>query len=158
MSTLLIVGAAVFVVLMLLNLKTSRPDGTLIKKTQIHPYRTMLGHIMPTRNESVVYFDTYVNAEKLLEYIPIARQRFHVDVTHCLVGAHFAAADTNPKMNQFVVGRRLYQRNDWWVTFSMKRKKLDKEAKVAAVKMNLERGKTFEDLCNKINEKIGIER
>ena len=41
-------------------------------------------------------------------------------------------------MNRFVVGRRLYQRDGVWITFSMKPKKLDKKAKLAAVKMQME--------------------
>ena len=43
---------------LLANAKSSRPDGDVVKK--IHPYRKMLGYIMPSRNGSVVYYDEYV--------------------------------------------------------------------------------------------------
>ena len=51
---------------LLLSLKTSRPDGTLVPS--VHKYRKMMFHIMPGRNEAVVYYDTYVRAERLLAY------------------------------------------------------------------------------------------
>lgn len=157
MTVFWIVVGVLFVVWVLMNLKTSRPDGEHIAK--VHPYRTMMGYLMPTRNESVVYFDDYVLAEPLLEYIEQARKRFHCDVTHCIVGAVGSAYNVNPKMNQFIAGRRLYQRKGIWVSFSLKRKKLDQKSKISVVKTELEPGRqSFYDLCRFINEKIGIER
>ncbi len=64
--TLIVCGALLFVWI-LLNMKTSRPDAKLIPS--IHPYRRMLPFIMQGRNESIVLFDSYVNAERLLAYI-----------------------------------------------------------------------------------------
>jgi len=61
-------------------------------------------------------------------------------------------------MNQFVVGRRLYRRKHRQITFSMKRKKLDKKAKLSAVKLEMENGETFEGLCERINGNIKVER
>ena len=86
---------------LLINMKTSRPDGTFLKK--VHPYRRMLSFVMPGRNESVVYFDDYVKADALLDYIQRTRQdAFHVDITHCLVAALAEGLRHNPKMNQMI--------------------------------------------------------
>ena len=156
MEVALIIFGSLFVIWVLLSLKTSRPDGTLVKG--LHPYRRIMSFIMPGRNESVVYYDDYVKADKLLEYIADPQQRFHVDVTHCLVAATALALNENPRMNQFTLGHRLYRRKGVWITFSMKRKKLDKKAKIAAVKLEVPEGQTFEGLCGAINEKIGYER
>ena len=151
-----IVAGSVVPLWALLNMKTSRSDGTLIKK--VHAYRTMLGYIMPTRNESVVYFDTYVNAEQLVEYIPRARERFHCDVTHTLVAAcNFGLIDA-PQMNTFISGRRLYRRKGAQVTFSMKRQKLNRKAKLSAVKREVDGTLTFRELCERINSHIHVER
>ncbi len=155
--TLIGVGGVV-VVLMLLNLKTSRPDGKLINKFHMHAYRTMLGYIMPTRNESVVYFDSYVRAEALLDYIDKARVKHEVGVIHCILAAITSASQRNPKMNTFISGRRLYQRNNWYVSFSMKRKKMDKEAKVSAVKLKLDDSENFDELVKRMNGDIKVER
>ena len=156
MSVTVIIILSVIGLWVLASLKRSRPDGTLIKK--LHPYRRLMAFVMPTRNESVVYFDDWARADALLAYIDKARERFHVDVTHCLVAAAGRAISEVPRMNQFVVGRRLYKRKDLWVTFSMKRKKLNQRAKIAAVKLDLPPGQSFQEFCQRVNEKIGVER
>lgn len=138
------------------NAKSSRPDGDVVKK--IHPYRKMLGYIMPSRNGSVVYYDEYVNVEALEGYLEKARDKFNANMTHCLVAACAVAMAENPKMNQFVSGRRLYKRRGAYLTFSMKRQKLNKEAKLSAVKMKMDEGETFQDLCDRINGQIKVER
>ena len=138
------------------NAKSSRPDGDVVKR--LHPYRKMLGYIMPSRNGAVVYYDEYVNVESLLEYLEKARDKFNANMTHCLVAACAIALSENPKMNQFVSGRRLYTRRGRYLTFSMKRQKLNKEAKLSAVKMQMDEEETFRDLCERINGQIKVER
>ena len=51
----------------------------------------------------------YQTGEKL-EYLEKARDKFGANMTHCLVAACAVALSENPKMNQFVSGRRLYRR------------------------------------------------
>lgn len=136
--------------------KGDRPDGTLIDG--VPPYRRLMAHIMPTRNESVVYFDTYARADELVRYLKLANERFPADITHALVAAGAIGLSENPKMNRFVAGRRLYQRNGSFITFSMKRQKLGREAKLAAVKMEMRGGETFRDLCERVNENVTVER
>ncbi len=130
----------------------------------------MLGHITPKRNEAIVYFDSFVRADKLLEFIAAARKNQggpEVDVIHCVVGAAAMALHENPRMNRFVVGRRLYQRNERAITFSAKRKRLDRDAKLATIKVVLpspdagdpnQKTETFAALCARINHSIGEER
>lgn len=154
--TLLIVSAIVFALWILVNNKTSRPDGTLVRR--IHPYRRVMQYIMPTRNESIVLFDTYVRADALLAFLDKTRARFHVDVSHCLIAAVAAGLAAVPEMNQFAVGRRLYQRKQRFVTFSMKRQQGDRRAKLATVKLELRDGEPFEALCARIDAAIGVER
>ena len=59
MTWLIIIGGFI-VLLTLLNLKTSRSDGVLLG--DIHPYRKVMMHIMPTRNESYVLYEDFVVA------------------------------------------------------------------------------------------------
>jgi hypothetical protein len=153
---LLIVVLCLIALVVVLNLKTSRSDGTYLGK--IHPYRKLMLYIMPTRNESVVYYDTYAKADALLEYIERARKRFHVDVTHCIVAAVAHALRLNPSMNRFAIGHRLYERKGVWVTFSMKREKKGRRAKLAAVKLEVGPEQTFQELCAKMNGNIAVER
>ena len=155
MWMLFVVGA--FLLLWVLaNLKKTRSDGDYL--ADIHPYRRIMAYIMPTRAESVVFFDTPVKVEKLLDFVKQTRNDFHVDITHCLVAAAGEGLSQNPKMNRFVMGRRLYQRKGRFVTFSMKRKKLDEKAKLATVKLELKDKESFKDFCQRVNEQIGVER
>ena len=151
-----IAAATLLVLWILVNSKTSRPDGALVER--LHPYRRVMQYIMPTRNESLVLFDTYVRAEALLAYIEEARARFPVDVSHCLVAAVGVGLAAVPEMNQFAVGRRIYQRKQRHVTFSMKRKQGDRRAKLGTVKLALADGEPFEALCARIDRFIDSER
>ena len=151
-----IVAAALFVAWALLNLKTSRKDGTYLGR--IHPYRRLMPYIMRTRTESVVYFDHYVDATKLLEYVAQAKEKFGADMTHCIVAAGAVGLAEVPTMNQFVMGRRLYQRRGTHMAFSAKRKQLDKRAKLAVVKLEIPETESFRDFCGRVTAKIGVER
>jgi hypothetical protein len=135
-----------------------RVDGELIKG--LHPYRRLMTHIMRGRNESVVYFDSFARCDTLLKYMKEASAAFdqEVDITHCLVAAVAIALAENPMMNRFVVGRRLYQRKGRFITFSMKRQKLGRKAKLSAVKLEMPEGETFRQLVERINANIHHER
>jgi len=147
-----------------------RVDGTLIPN--VHPYRRLMAHIMPTRNESVVYFDTFARVGELKRYLAAANTKFYpqgpdasttssgerVDITHCLVAAGAIGLAENPKMNRFVAGRRLYARNGRFLTFSMKRQKLGRDAKLSAVKLEVKPGETFRQLVERMNGHVHVER
>ena len=152
---ILYVLGGLFGVWALMGFKSSRSDGTLIKT---HPYRRMMFFLFPTRNESVVYFDDHVRADNLLRWIEEAREKIHCDVTHLSVAAYALSLHANPKMDRFTVGRRLYQRKHPSISFSMKRQKLGREAKIAVVKMHIKEGDTLSSYLGRINEKIGVER
>ena len=156
MIALWILGGLLVSLALLSHFKTSRADGTLVKN--VHPYRRLMWFIMPTRNESVVYYDEYINAEPLLEYLAEAKQRFDVDVTHALVAAVNIAMAECPTMNHFIVGRRMYLRKHRAITFSMKRIARNKKAKLAVVKMEMVDGESFQGLCERVASQISHQR
>lgn len=155
MTWLIIIGGF-FVLLTLLNLKKSRSDGEYLYK--VHAYRKVMLHIMPTRNESYVLYDDFVVADELLRYLKVVNERFHCDMQHAIVAAVAHAIRKTPSMNRFVVGRRLYQRKGVWVTFSMKREKLNRAAKLTAVKREVTEQESIKDLCDALNASIKVER
>jgi hypothetical protein len=156
--TIWIILAVLLVGWVLVNLPRRRSDGELIAK--VHPYRRMLPHIMVGRNESIVLYDDYVKVDALLDYIARARQALgtEVDITHCLVASVARGLLGNPCMNRFVAGKRLYQRKHREITFSMKRKRMDREAKLSAVKLRFNGDEPFAEICRRINAKIVVER
>jgi hypothetical protein len=136
-----------------------RPDGEVVQR--VHPYRRMMWYLMPGRNESVVYYDDYVKADALLGYVQRARAAFgtEVDITHCVVSACGSGFHQVPQMNQFVVGKRLYKRNHVAVSFSMKRVRKDKAAKLAAVKLRFDDPtESFRSVCERMNGSVAEQR
>ncbi len=156
MTVFWVVVAVLFVLWVVISNKTSRPDGTYLR--DVHPYRRIMQFLMPTRNESLVYFDDYVKADELLRFLGDVRKRYHVDITHTIVAAAGIGLAKVPSMNRFVVGRRLYQRKGRWIAFSMKRKKKDEKAKIATVKIDVPDGQSFRELVARVEDKIGVER
>lgn len=144
------------VLIVLAHYKTSRADGVFVRR--VHPYRRLMWFIMPTRNESVVYYEDKIRAEKLIEYLGNTKERFHCDVTHAYVAALNVAIAESPTMDQFVLGRRIYRRKERSITFSMKRVALDKKAKIAVVRMPMRNEENFASMCERINSKINHQR
>lgn len=155
MLWILVALAAAVVLWLALELKTSRPDGTLAK---IHPYRRMMPIIMPTRNESVVYFDHEIDATALLAYLEAHGPALGCTISHITVAATAAGIHKHQRLNRFVAGQRVYQRRGVWVSFSMKRKKLNAQAKIATIKLEVPGEMTLAGLCERVNAKINRER
>ena len=145
-----------FALLLAAELKINRPDGALL--ADLHPYRRLMQFVMPTRTESIVYFETKVRAERLEEYLPKAREAFGGNVTHAAVAAVAIGLARNPELNRFVSGRRLYQRDGRWLTFAAKRAKGDKGSALSEVKVRVREGETFAQLCRRLNDQIHTER
>lgn len=139
----------------LLHFKRSRPDGDPVR---VHPYRRIMFFLMPTRTESVVLFDSHVDPERLLAWLERVKDRCGADITHATVAAAMIGLAEVPRMNRFVAGDRLYQRRGRWVTFSMRRKRADKEAALSTVKLCGVDGESFKGLCERINARVGEER
>ena len=144
---------------LLAQFKTSRADGQMVRT---HPFRRIMFFIMRKRNESIVYFDEKVDARPLLAYLEQARPKLNANITHCVVAAGEIGLAANPRLNRFVVGRRLYQRKGRFLSFSMKRRSLSAEGvhkeKLATVKLETSKPRTFRQLCEEINESITVNR
>ena len=143
------------VVWMLLQFKTSRPDGDLVRT---HPFRRIMFFIMTKRNESIVFFDEKIDARPLLAYLEHARPKLQANITHCVVAAGEIGLAANPRLNRFVVGKRLYQRRGRFLSFSMKRRSLSADGvhkeKLATVKLESSKSRTFADFVTEVNGQI----
>lgn len=139
-----------------LRFRKRRGDGTFVEN--LHPYRRLMFFMMPTRNESAVYYDEYYPADRLEAYLLKAKKKFDTNMTHAVVASVASALHHHPELNRFVVGRRLYQRDGVYVTFSVKRKKKNARAKLSVIKMKVNETDTFRELCERINKKIDSER
>ncbi|MBM4279391.1 MAG: hypothetical protein FJ137_01065 [Deltaproteobacteria bacterium] len=113
-----------------------RPDADVVKDAPL--VRRIQPFLMPTRNESVVYYDVDVDADAVDARLRSLRaQGVHATVLHAvLLGAVRSLAE-RPRLNRFVAGGRLWQRRGLWVSFTVKTEKTDRGA-VLAMKRRLD--------------------
>ena len=144
------------VLLSILSMKRSRPDGFPVMG--LHPYRKLMFYIMPSRNESQVYFKRDIPAQAMLDFLATQPKDTDTSMTYLLLMAIGKTLEEHVEMNRFVSGRHLYQRNGVWITFSMKRQKLDKKSAIAMVKMRYHSRHSFRKFCTHVNEEVLIQR
>ena len=86
------IAAVVLVLWLLASMKTSRPDGTLLKT---HPYRRPMFYIMPTRSESVVFFERKIDATALQAFVTKSRTELDANLTAVQVSS-FTTTEVAP--------------------------------------------------------------
>jgi 2-oxoacid dehydrogenases acyltransferase (catalytic domain) len=103
------------------SLRFARPDGTLA--AGVPGYRRFMPALMPRRNDSIVYFDQRLRvdaAEQLVAATRAEHPDLHPTLFHVLLWALAHTLDRHPRLNRFVAGGRLYQRDGIWITFTAK--------------------------------------
>lgn len=133
-----------------------RPGSFLVKC--VHRYRQLMPYLMPTRNESVVYYDSYVYAKPILDFLEKVKDApYKITLTHVLVHACAMGIYKHPTMNQYIMGYRLYQREKAEISFSLKKEKVSK-APIKVVKLVVEKNETLLDVARRVHERLNIER
>ncbi len=121
-----------------------RRDGTRVKG--LPGYRRIMPFIMRSRAESTVYFEEDVRIEKALRMAERVTLEYGTKVTifHLLLHAVVKTLVAYPRSNRFVSGRRIYQRNKIWLSFSVK-KEYKSSSPITVVKREFMPGFTFKD-------------
>ncbi len=133
-----------------------RKGSILINK--VHRYRQLMPYLMPTRNESVVYYDTYVHAAQLLKFLEQApTEPYKITLTHLVVNACSIGLYKNPTMGQYISGQRIYQHEKAEISFSIKKEKVSK-APIKVIKLKIEQNETLLDIARRIHERLNVER
>jgi len=124
-----------------------RPDGTLVRDAS--PMRRFMPFVSPRRNHALVYFAQEIDVEAALAFVearnatrPAERPMTLFQLT---LRAIARGLQDRPRMNRFVAGGRLWQRNDVWMTFSAK-KRLDDQAPVVTVKRRFDPAESLEEM------------
>lgn len=139
-----------------INLKTTRPDGTLVRT---RPYQRILSFLSPSRNSAITYMECNVPAENLVRWIAEQRERgARIDVAVCVMAAMAITLDSAPRVNRFIAGYRLYQRKERKLTLSVLQKKNDRSAQVGTVSLCVGQEWTMGRLVSELNHAIDGER
>ena len=103
---------------------TMRPDGTRVKG--LTSIVQALPYIMPKRFDAQNWASDYVDEDIVKTFIRQKRREGH-RVTHMsvLIAAYYKAALENPKVNYFIMNRKVYKRNHFCVSFVILKTRAD---------------------------------
>jgi len=128
-----------------------RADAKLIRGQS--RMRRFMPFISPRRNESLFYYAQEVEADAALRFIEeVNRNRSQDDqmtLFHLVLRAMAMAIDSQPQVNRFVAGGRIWQRNEIWITFSAKQELID-GAPLLTVKRRFEASESLDQMVDDI--------
>ena len=99
-----------------------RPDGKRVKG--LTPIVSIIPYIMPQRYDAQNTVTEYIDEEVIKTYIRETR-RAGTRLNHMAVimAAYYKAVQKNPKLNYFIMNRKIYNRNHFCVSFVMLKKR-----------------------------------
>lgn len=121
-----------------------RPDG--VPASDVAPFRRMMQFLMPTRNESAVYFEQDLDLTRAQAFIDEwnATHTQRITVFHLFTWAVAHVLHVRPRMNRFVAGNRVYQRDGVWLSYSAK-KELKDGSPIVVLKRKFDPTMSFEE-------------
>ena len=130
-----------------------RKEGRLLRS--LPAFARFIPYIMPQRN------DAMINYEESFEISTLDRRlrQLRVDgykgigILHFIIAAYIRALSMLPGINRFVVGRRIYARDDIDVVMVVKRS-LSIDSTETTIKVRFAPTDTIFDVYRKLNEKI----
>ncbi len=130
-----------------------RSDGTRVKG--LSPIVQALPYVMPRRFDAQNWASDYVDEDIVKGYIRQKRREGHM-VTHMsvLAAAYYKAALENPKVNYFIMNRKVYRRNHFCFSFVILKTRADGTPDETTLKVFLEPEDTVFSISRKIKEHI----
>jgi hypothetical protein len=133
----------------------SRCDGDPV--TDEHAERKIMPLLMRGRNEAMVLLEQQLDVTNLLAYLDRVNHghaQKKLSFFHVVLCAAARAMGSRPKMNRFVVGRRIYQRKKMEFSFAVK-KRLADDAAMTIKKLQFFPDDTLDAVVKRIDEAIG---
>jgi pyruvate/2-oxoglutarate dehydrogenase complex dihydrolipoamide acyltransferase (E2) component len=129
-----------------------RKDGYKLRK--VDALFRVIPHIMATRNDAQVYFEDRIYLEETQKFIREMRKEGHrIGFLHIVVAAMIRVISQKPHINRFVVGKRIYARNE--ISFSLAvKKEMTEEGEETTIKVKFEPTDTIYDVIDRINKEI----
>jgi len=130
-----------------------RPDGKPAEK--VPAYRRMMPYIMTGKNTSAVYFRMVVDVENALKFMenPPDNLKGLLTPTILFLRAAVKVLAKYPRLNRFVSGRRLYQRDGIYISFSAK-KAFDEDAPIVVIKMRFDPEESLEQMAKRVRDEL----
>jgi len=135
-----------------------RRDGVYLRK--IDPFVRFFPFIMKGRNESAVYFKQQIDVTELKAYLGHRNRESAVNrlgamstLFHAVLTAMVKITVERPQVNRFIIGRRLYQRDDIRIAFVIKREFKD-DAKEEILIMKFTQEDTLDTVSKRISQEV----
>ena len=130
-----------------------RKEGRLLRS--LPAFNKFIPYIMPQRN------DRFIHYEESFEITPVERRLRQmrvqgykgIGILHFIIAVYIRTVSMLPGVNRFVVGRRIYARDNIEVVMTVKRS-LTLDATETTIKVQFEPTDTIFDVYRKMNEKI----
>ena len=130
-----------------------RPDGTRVK--DLPPLVAAIPYIMPKRYDAWNTITENIDEEVIKAFIRDQR-RAGVRLNHMsvIIAAYYKATLENPKLNYFVMNRKIYKRNHFCVSFVIMKRLPDGSPSETTLKIYLEPEDTVFTVTEKIRSTI----
>jgi hypothetical protein len=129
-----------------------RPDGSLAQ--DVPAYRRIMPFLMRGKNESVAYFEQELDLTETLRFIDAwnrtPQHRRRIGLFHIYLWAAVETLHARPRLNRFIAGSHIYQRDGIWISYSAKKAMRD-DAPVVVLKKKLVPGRSFESLVEELH-------
>lgn len=130
-----------------------RKEGRLLRS--IPGFAKFIPFIMPQRNDRFIHYEESFEISTLDRRLRELRVQGYkgIGILHFIIASYIRTVSMLPGINRFVVGRRIYARNDIEVVMTVKRD-LSVNATETTIKVHFEPTDTIFDVYRKMNEKI----
>ena len=130
-----------------------RKEGRLLRS--LPGFAKFIPFIMPQRNDRFIHYEESFEVTELDRCLRKLRVDGYkgIGILHFLIAAYVRGVSMMPGINRFVVGRRIYARNNIEVVMTVKRA-LTLESTETTIKVVFEPTDTILDVYRKMNEKI----
>ena len=126
-----------------------RADGKRAREESL--IANAIPYIMPKRYDAQNFITEYADMEILRKYIHEKRKEgIRISYMTLILAAYFKAYQKNPKINRFIMNKRIYERNHFCVSFMILKKRANGLSDEACIKVFFEDG----DDVFSINRKI----
>ncbi|MFH1465950.1 MAG: 2-oxo acid dehydrogenase subunit E2 [Pseudomonadota bacterium] len=118
---------------------------------EIPPFRRILAHLTPDRDHAAIYFKQQLDLSRTMPWIEAERARTgkKISFLHVFLAATGRMLHLRPKLNRYVTGWRIYQRDGVFITISVK-KELKDGAKLVMIKVPISPDETPESVHDKV--------
>jgi len=133
-----------------------RKDGYKLRHAD--PFFRIIPYIMREKNDAHVFFEDRIYLENTDKFIrKLRKEGLKVGFLHIVIASIVRTISQKPKINRFVIGRKIYARNE--ISFSLAvKKEMSEETEETTIKIIFEPTDTIYDEVKKINNEIQINK